>query len=125
MAEGLSVALPLEVNSIDGAYGVHKDLQSVARQSLKMLILTSPGERIMAPDFGIGMRRYLFEQNIPGFGTELKARVAEQVTKYIPYIRIDGLSVIDSKDNNTINLKISYSIPSAQLSDEFVFPISQ
>ena len=30
MAEGLSVALPLEVNSIDGAYGVHKDLQSVA-----------------------------------------------------------------------------------------------
>ena len=51
MAEGLSVALPLEVNPNDGAYGVHKDLQSVARQSLKMLILTSPGERIMAPDF--------------------------------------------------------------------------
>ena len=125
MAEGLSVALPLEVNSIDGAYGVHKDLQSVARQSLKMLILTSPGERIMAPDFGIGMRRYLFEQNIPGFGARLKSKVGEQVTKYIPYIRLDNLSVINSRDNNTINLQISYSIPSAQLSDEFVFPISQ
>jgi len=125
MAEGLSVALPLETNPIDGAYGVHKDLQSVARQSLKMLILTAPGERIMAPDFGVGMRRYLFEQNITGFGSELKAKTAEQVTKYIPYIRLDGLQVIDSKDNNAINLMISYSIPSAQLSDEFVFPISQ
>ena len=125
MAEGLSVALPLETNPNDGAYGVHKDLQSVARQSLKMLILTAPGERIMAPDFGVGMRRYLFEQNIAGFGSELKAKTAEQVTKYIPYIRLDGLQVIDSKDNNAINLKISYSIPSAQLSDEFVFPISQ
>ena len=58
MAEGLSVALPLEVNPNDGAYGVHKDLQSVARQSLKMLILTAPGERIMAPDFGVGNKIY-------------------------------------------------------------------
>ena len=125
MAEGLSVALPLAVSPIDGAYSVHKDLKSVARQSLKMLILTSPGERIMFPNFGVGMRRYLFEQNIPGFGTELKSKVASQVTKYIPYIRLGAVQVINSKDNNTINLKISYSIPSAGLSDEFVFPISQ
>jgi hypothetical protein len=125
MAEGLSVALPLAVSSTDGAYNVHKNLKSVARQSLKMLILTAPGERMMFPDFGVGMRRYLFEQNIPGFDTELKAKVAEQVTKYIPYIQLTGLSVVDSKDNNTINLKISYSVPSAGLGDEFVFPISQ
>tara|TARA_R110000851_G_scaffold161195_1_gene304835 strand:+ start:166 stop:543 length:378 start_codon:yes stop_codon:yes gene_type:complete len=125
MAEGLSVALPLAVSSTDGAYSVHRDLKSVARQSLKMLILTAPGERIMFPNFGVGMRRYLFEQNIPGFGTELKAKVAEQVTKYIPYIRLAGVQVINTKDNNTINLKISYSIPSAGLSDEFLFPISQ
>ena len=125
MAEGLSVALPLAVSPTDGAYSVHKDLKSVARQSLKMLILTSPGERIMFPNFGVGMRRYLFEQNISGFGTQLKAKVAEQVTKYIPYIRLAAVQVINSKDNNTINLQISYSIPSAGLSDEFVFPISQ
>jgi len=125
MAEGLSVALPLAVSLTDGAYSVHRDLKSVARQSLKMLILTSPGERIMFPNFGVGMRRYLFEQNIPGFGTELKVKVAAQVTKYIPYIRLESVQVINSKDNNTINLKISYSIPSAGLIDEFVFPISQ
>ena len=125
MAEGLSVALPLAVSPIDGAYNVHKDLKSVARQSLKMLILTSPGERIMFPNFGVGMRRYLFEQNIPGFGAELKSKVATQVTKYIPYIRLADVQVINSKDNNTINLQISYSIPSAGLRDEFVFPISQ
>ena len=125
MAEGLSVALPLAVSSTDGAYSVYKDLKSVARQSLKMLILTAPGERIMFPNFGVGMRGYLFEQNIPGFGTELKAKVAEQVTRYIPYIRLAGVQVINSKDNNTINLKISYSVPSAGLGDEFVFPISQ
>ena len=125
MAEGLSVALPLAVSPTDGAYSVHKDLKSVARQSLKMLILTAPGERIMFPNFGVGMRRYLFEQNISGFGTQLKAKVAEQVTKYIPYIRLAAVQVINSKDNNTINLQISYSIPSAGLRDEFVFPISQ
>ena len=30
--------------------------------SPKNLVLTSPGERIMLPDFGAGLRRLLFDQ---------------------------------------------------------------
>jgi len=40
MAEGLSVALPLAVNTTDGAYALNKDLESMANQNLKMVILT-------------------------------------------------------------------------------------
>ena len=61
MAEGLSVALPLAVNTTDGAYALNKDLESMADQNLKMVILTNPGERIMQPDFGSGIRQLLFE----------------------------------------------------------------
>lgn len=56
----LSVALPLKYSSIDG-FEMNKDLKSLFRQNLKMLILTDPGERVMQPDFGVGMRRYLFQ----------------------------------------------------------------
>ena len=56
MADGIAVALPLGVNDTDGAYILHKDLTSMAEQNLKMVILTNPGERIMVPEFGAGVR---------------------------------------------------------------------
>ena len=60
MAEGLSVALPLRIDPIDGAYGLNKKVSEVASQNLRMIILTSPGERIMYPEFGVGIRQFLF-----------------------------------------------------------------
>ena len=39
MAEGLSVALPLRVDPVDGAYGLNKRITQVASQNLKMIIL--------------------------------------------------------------------------------------
>jgi hypothetical protein len=65
-AQGLSVALPLRIDARDGAYGLNKNLLQVAEQNLKMVILTAPGERIMFPEFGVGVRNYLFEQNNSG-----------------------------------------------------------
>ena len=125
MAAGLSVALPLAISPRDGAYAVHKDLKNVARQSLKMIILTGPGERCMSPNFGVGIRSFLFEQITTGTAGRIKSRVANQVSTYLPYIRLNDLQVSDYPDDNTINLKINYSVPSAGITDEFVFPISQ
>jgi len=125
MAEGLSVALPLSISSRDGAYAVHDEIIDVAQQGLKMIILTSPGERVMSPGFGVGARSFLFEQNTPGFAARLRSRVAKQVTAYLPYIRINDLRVSSDTGENTISLQINYSIPSSGITDEFVFPISQ
>ena len=93
MAQGLAVALPLGINEFDGAYGLHKDLISMAEQNLKMLILTSKGERCMSPNFGVGIRSYLFEQNTPGTISGLKADILAQVARYLPYISITDLQV--------------------------------
>ena len=125
MAEGLSVVLPLAISPNDGAYAVHKDLKNVARQSLKMIILTGRGERCMSPNFGVGIRSFLFGQFGPSTSGAIKARVADQVTTYLPYIRLNDLQVDNHPDENTINLRINYSVPSAGITDEFVFPVSQ
>ena len=79
MAEGLAVALPLSVDPVDGPYGLHKDIIPMAEQNLKMVILTSPGERVMNPDFGVGIRNYLFAQNNPGTLNAIKENIYQQV----------------------------------------------
>lgn len=54
------VALPVSRNSIDG-FTMLKDFNRVVKQNLKMLLLTNPGERVMIPSFGVGLKRMIFE----------------------------------------------------------------
>jgi phage baseplate assembly protein W len=51
----LGVKLPLARDASDG-YGMIKSFKTMIRQNFKMLLLTSPGERIMEPNFGVGLK---------------------------------------------------------------------
>ena len=62
--QGYSPKLPLAYDSTqDGNYALNKTLIDTIRQNLKMLLLTNPGERIMMPNFGVGIRTYLFSED--------------------------------------------------------------
>ena len=56
---GIAPKLPLQLDEVDG-YRLTKTIKETVQQNLKMIVLTSPGERIMNPDFGVGLRNYLF-----------------------------------------------------------------
>ena len=59
MSKGLSPKLPLTKDPQDG-YALNKEYVELVQQNLKMILLTAPGERIMEPEFGVGLRNYLF-----------------------------------------------------------------
>jgi hypothetical protein len=132
MAEGLAVELPLNMDPVDGAYGLHKRLIDMAAQNLKMIVLTSPGERIMAPNFGVGIRRYLFEPNTPGTIENIRNRIIQQVKTYLPYIVIRDLRVyspaipggqLGDIDKTTLMISISYAVPAANASSTLTIPV--
>ena len=58
----LFVPILIFISKKDGPFKLNKTLGEVVRQNFKNLVLTSPGERIMLPDFGAGLRRLLFDQ---------------------------------------------------------------
>ena len=132
MAQGLAVALPLYIDSIDGAYGLHKNLEKVVTQNLKMIILASPGERVMVPEFGVGIRRYLFDQNTPGTQATIDGLIRRQVATYLPYVVIDELSVssppivglnANEKDQTRLNIYIRYRVPGANVASDLTIPV--
>ena len=47
MTSGYDANLPLTIDSVDMFYTLNKTLKENIKQSVKMLFLTSPGERIM------------------------------------------------------------------------------
>ena len=62
---GIGPKLPLN-QMTEGGFDLTKTIAENVQQNLKNLILTNPGERIMNPDFGVGLRNYLFENASEG-----------------------------------------------------------
>jgi phage baseplate assembly protein W len=104
---GLSVKLPLTYNNVQG-YAMNTNYLDLAKQNLKMVVLTEPGERVMIPTFGVGLKRRLFEsrKNIESVKNEINT----QVSKYLSYIQITNIDIFDSMDEETSSYDSSVSI---------------
>jgi len=116
MASGYSPKLPIS-RDLDDGYALTKSLEQVATQNLKHLLLTNPGERMMDPEFGVGMARYLFQMRTEEVNYEMNSKIREQVSKYLSYINIQDLNFKnDLRNENLVSVSIVYSIaPSARL----------
>ena len=88
----ISVQLPLQIDAQDG-YVMNKTMHQAVRQNLKMLVLTSPGERVMDPNFGVGLRRFLFEMADEYVYEDIRAAIQRQIEIYMPYIRIKNIAI--------------------------------
>lgn len=123
---GISVQLPLFLDQYDGPYTLNKTIKDAMKQNLKNLILTSPGERIMDPSFGAGIRNYLFQNNNNITAGQIKSRIAEQVQIYLPHITILDIKIINDQnvdplsdlDRHSIFINIVYVIEQLSVSDE-------
>jgi len=120
MSSGLSVALPLVTSEIFGAYNLNTNFFELAKQNLKMLVLTIPGERIMDPDFGVGLKRYLFEQNTSDTYDKITEKILEQTGLYLPYIEINDIQYASPEDNPdlypyNLSVNIIFTITPLQL----------
>ena len=115
MASGYSPKLPLQHSDEDGQK-LTKTAREAIKQNLKMVILTAPGERVMDPAFGVGLRRYLFRPLIPSTFETIATSIRSQITKYMPFVNFRGINIEtadqdQSLGNNGIRITVSYAIP--------------
>lgn len=119
---GISVSLPLIYDLVDGPFYLNKTAKEAIQQNLKNLVLTNPGERIMDPSFGVGLRTFLFEQINDEMYTKIATRIRQQLVAYLPFIKVSGIYFDDSSTNgdlgdNEIHLGISYNIAPLDIND--------
>jgi len=120
---GLDAKIPLYRDPIEGFYGLTRTVKQNTKQKLKMLMLTGPGERVMLPSYGVGLKRFLFE-NTPEF--DIVQRIKEQVARYLPEVVINKINVTkkprtsqlqDDNLNNTLFIELEYSIRGLNMDD--------
>jgi phage baseplate assembly protein W len=118
MPYGFSAKLPLTYDSDDGPYSLLKTIKEMGQQNLKMLVLTNPGERIMDANFGVGISRYLFEQDGAFTGSDLENKILEQVGIYLPYITITDIAIFPRSEENAASAQITYFIDGFTTNEE-------
>lgn len=119
----LGVRLPLATDAADG-YGMIRDIRTMMKQNLKMLLLTIPGERVMQPDFGVGIITYLFNPFNNSVYSEIESKIKQQVNTYLPAVKISNIAFDSSEqDFNKLFISIAYSIPNINIRDLLEFTI--
>jgi hypothetical protein len=66
-----------------------------AKSKLTNVLLTSPGERLNQPLFGVGLKNRLFEQQTEIAGDNLRSIVTPQIEQYVPEIEIKNIALKD------------------------------
>ena len=119
---GISVKIPLHTNEEDGHYALNKTFLEAAKQNFKNLLLTNPGEKIMDPAFGIGVKGLLFEKDTDQVRGDIISRIHQQVETYIPHIVIEEISIAGPENSvdiapNSLRMLIRYRILPLNQSD--------
>jgi phage baseplate assembly protein W len=107
---GLGFAFPPLVDPAQGTLGTVGDTTVVA-QALRILLRTAPGERLMRPDYGCDLRRYLFSPNT----VATRRLIAEEVTRaiglYEDRVRLAGVDVTaDDLEPAQVNIVVRYTL---------------
>jgi phage baseplate assembly protein W len=94
MIKALSPKVPVVYDKTKNGYAMNMTFIELVKQNIKMIILTSPGERIMYPEYGVGLKKFLFQPNVNQVHSEIKTRIASQLRQYLPSINVRDISIL-------------------------------
>jgi len=123
---GITLKIPVTPSSQDGFYALTKNVRENTKQAIKMIVLTAPGERIMDPLFGVGIKQYLFEQFSDNLYRTVKGKILEQVKQHIPYVNIIDVNFFNTNKDiieradaeaNVLAIEIKYAITNLNVFD--------
>ena len=94
-------------------------------ESLRILLSTSLGERVMQPTYGCNLQELLFEPLSPTIASNIKELVRTAILYHEPRILLDNLDLEQTpreEMNGLINIIVDYTIISTNSRFNFVYP---
>ena len=111
----IGVSLPFNGSGVFNSTFTTKDQ---IKSNLVNLLLTGIGERVMNPNFGTDLKRFLFEGINDSNSELLKNSLLFSIGLYIPEITVTNIIVQPNTDYNSIDLYINYIVNISQAPDQ-------
>ena len=94
-------------------------------QAIRIILSTDPGERVMRPDFGAGLRRLLFEPINTGTLTLAAHQVRQALVTWEPRIDVQDVTVTaDDAAQGRLLIRIGYLIRATNTFYNLVYPFA-
>jgi phage baseplate assembly protein W len=92
-------------------------------QSLTILFGTALGERVMRPDFGCDVSRYMFEEIDQTLLTSIREAVSDSILFHETRVRLDGVDVVaDGSTPGLVLIAIRYTVRANNSRFNMVYP---
>jgi hypothetical protein len=111
---GIGVDIPFNAN---GVFRTTYQTKDSIKANLINYLLTNPGERIANPNFGAGIRAFVFEQITDQNLEQLEDRIENDIKNNIPNINLNQLDISGNPDFNQITISIGYSVAETGITD--------
>jgi phage baseplate assembly protein W len=119
LGRGLAFPLRAESGRITQVAGY-----DAVTQAIITILDTDPGERIMRPDFGCGLRRFQMEPNTVSTRARIQTEVAQALALWEPRIVVRAIDVVPGDDPSSVLIGIRYNHVRDQRDGTVVVPFS-
>ena len=124
---GKGVKFPFQFNVIGGtetSVAVSEKYDHI-NESIQQILDTSPGERVMLPEFGSRLRELIFEPNNAVLKALARVYVIDAIKRWEKRVTVKEVYIDDSAENlekGMLNIHISYVVIKSQVIGNFVYP---
>jgi phage baseplate assembly protein W len=118
LQKNISIGVSLPFNGPAGPFNKTYSTKEQIKSNLINLILTDTGERVFNPEFGIGLKKVLFEGITDDTSLIIADLISTKVSYYIPQIQISEVIVDPNPDNNSISVTVNYKLLISGTSDK-------
>jgi len=113
---------PLRFDPRNRQVGMVADVEDI-EESLRILFGTNPGERVMQPAYGCGLRRAVFESINESTLTELRELIRRAILFFEPRILLERIDTEVEPLEGRIDLHLDYIVRTTNTRHNLVYPL--
>jgi phage baseplate assembly protein W len=119
---GRGIAFPFRVNP-DGRIAQSAGSENI-RENIRIILLTEPQERLMLPQFGGGLKRFLFRPNTTATQRLIQEAIVQSLGRWEPRIRVENVTVDPDPDEaQAVQIFIRYRLVATAAEDRLALRV--
>ncbi len=108
----------------DGRWATSSGADNV-RESIRVILETELGERLMLPELGGGLRGFLFQPNSAPTHRLIEERIRQALGRWEPRIAVEAVAVVaDADDPAAAVATVAYRLVATRASEQVRFRVS-
>jgi phage baseplate assembly protein W len=116
---GVGWKFPIKVDETTGRIRTSQYEEDI-QEAIRIIIMTGKGERMMRPDFGCGLQRYLFAGMDYDTITQMRLEVQEALMHWEP--RITDVEVNVEENGGRLMIHVAYVVRATNNPFNLVYP---